>query len=262
MTDAYTFRAGSGPLLVSVPHDGRQVPPAMWERMTAAGRELPDTDWHVARLYDFVHELDASLLTANFSRYVVDLNRPANDETLYPGQVATGLCPVQTFAGEAIYATGAVSAADRQERIERYWRPYHERLAATLAALQEQWGYALLWDAHSIASRVPRLFDGELTELNVGTYGGRSCDAAIGQGVSAAAKASPFAAVLNGRFQGGFITRQYGDPARHVHAVQLEIAQRVYMDESTRVYDREMASRLRGTLRQLLERFIDLGKKG
>ena len=262
MTEVFTFREGRGPLLVSVPHDGRGVPPAIRERMTAAGWELPDTDWHVARLYDFVHELDASLLVANYSRYVVDLNRPASDATLYPGQVATGLCPVQTFAGDDIYETGAVDANDRQQRIDRYWRPYHEQLGAALAAIQERYGYALLWDAHSIPSRVPRLFDGELTELNVGTYGGKSCAPAIETGITAEALASPFAAVLNGRFQGGFITRHYGDPAGRVHAVQLEIAQRVYMDEPARAYDVEKASRLRGTLRHLLEIFKELGKKG
>ena len=253
---------GRGPLLVSVPHDGREVPPAMWERMTEAARALPDTDWHVAHLYDFVHELDASLLVANYSRYVVDLNRPPSDATLYPGQVATGLCPEQTFAGDDIYAAGNVDAHERQRRIDRYWRPYHEQLEAALTEIKKRFGYALLWDAHSIPSRVPRLFDGELTELNVGTFGGRSCAPAIEAGIMAALASGPFAAVLNGRFQGGFITRQYGDPAGHVHAVQLEIAQRVYMDESMRAYDAEKASRLRGTLRHLLDTFKELGEKG
>ena len=262
MSEVFTFYEGRGPLLVSVPHDGREVPPAIRKRMTAAGRALPDTDWHVARLYDFVHELGASLLVANYSRYVVDLNRPASDATLYPGQVATGLCPVQTFAGDDIYESGAIDAKDRQQRIDRYWRPYHERLEATLKAIRKQYGYALLWDAHSIPSRVPRLFDGELTELNVGTYEGRSCASAIESGIAAEALSSPFAAVLNGRFQGGFITRHYGNPAGHVHAVQLEIAQRVYMDEPARAYDKEKATRLRGTLRHLLETYIELGEKG
>jgi N-formylglutamate amidohydrolase len=262
VSEIFTFHRGPGPLLVSVPHDGREVPAAIRERMTEAGRELPDTDWHVARLYDFVHELDASLLVANYSRYVIDLNRPASDATLYPGQVATGLCPGQTFAGEDIYETGNVDAHDRQWRIDRYWRPYHEQIETALTAIKKQYGFALLWDAHSIPSRVPRLFDGELTELNVGTFGGKSSAPAIEAGIMAAVASSPFEAVLNGRFQGGFITRRYGDPAACVHAVQLEIAQRVYMDEPGRAYDVEKASRLRDTLRHVLEIFIKLGEKG
>lgn len=261
MSDVFTFEPGSGPLLVSVPHDGRQVPPALWERMTDAGRGLPDTDWHVARLYDFVRELDASLLVANYSRYVIDLNRPASDDALYPGQLATGLCPEQTFAGDAIYASGGVSPDEQQDRIERYWRPYHEQLRAVLEGLTERFGHALLWDAHSIPSRVPRLFDGELPELNIGTHGGRSCDPSIERAIDHAAASSPFGSVLNGRFQGGFITRHYGNPADRVEAVQLEISQRVYMDERARSYDPEKASRLRGTLRHLLETFIKLGER-
>ena len=262
MSEVFALHAGAGPLLVSVPHDGRQVPPAMWERMSDAGRALPDTDWHVARLYDFVSELDASLLVAHYSRYVVDLNRPATDEALYPGQLATGLCPEQTFAGDDIYASGGVSPDERRHRIETCWRPYHDQLAATLESIKRRFGYALLWDAHSIPSRVPRLFDGELPELNIGTHGGKSCAPSIERAIDDAAASSPYGSVLNGRFQGGFITRHYGDPGNRVHAVQLEISQRVYMDEVSRSYDPEKASRLRGTLRHLLETFIKLGERG
>ena len=262
MIDVYSFHEGSAPLLISVPHDGSHLPPSISERMTPAGLSLPDTDWHVAELYDFARELGASLLVANYSRYVVDLNRPSTDESLYEGQVATGLCPVQTFAGEDIYSGDSPSAAEVAERVATYWQPYHDRISATLAALRANHGYALLWEAHSIASRVPRLFDGELPELNIGTNGGLSCGTALQAAVVEAAKAGPFEHVLNGRFQGGFITRHYGDPANHVHAVQLEIAQRVYMNEVTRVFDPAKATRLRGTLRHMLESLTRMADKG
>jgi N-formylglutamate amidohydrolase len=255
MIDVFSFHEGAAPLLVSVPHDGCHLPPAIKERMTPAALQLPDTDWHVAELYSFARELGASLIVANYSRYVVDLNRPATDEALYAGQVATGLCPVQTFAGEDIYSAGAPDAAEVARRVTTYWKPYHGKIESTLAAIREKHGYALLWDAHSIASRVPRLFDGELHELNIGTHGGRSCASALEAAVVDAAKAGPFDYVLNGRFQGGFITRHYGDSANHVHALQLEIAQRVYMDEATGVFDAAKATRLRGTLRRMLESF-------
>jgi N-formylglutamate amidohydrolase len=262
MSNVYEFLQGNTPLLVSVPHDGRCVPDAISARMTPPARDLPDTDWHVARLYDFAAELGASVLIANYSRYVVDVNRPANDEALYPGQLATGLCPTQTFAGDDIYRDGAdVPAGEAAERVEAYWRPYHERLQATLDALRETHGYALLWDAHSIESRVPRLFDGELPALNIGTYGGRSCDGALEAAIDGIANSSPFSSVLNGRFQGGFITRHYGDPERQVHAVQLEIAQRVYMDESARAFDESKAARLRDTLRHMLTTLMQSAKR-
>ena len=261
MSDVYEFRRGDAPLLVSFPHDGRRVPEAISERMTPAARALPDTDWHIARLYDFAADLGASTLVANYSRYVVDVNRPASDEALYPGQLATGLCPTQTFAGDDIYSDGDVAEDEVSSRVETYWRPYHDRLRATLDELRETHGYALLWDAHSIESRVPRLFEGELPVLNIGTYGGRSCDSAFEAAIEGIAESSPFSSVLNGRFQGGFITRHYGDPDRHVHAVQLEIAQRVYMDEAERVFDESKAAGLRDTLRHMLITVMHTAKR-
>ena len=261
MSVVYEFVQGDAPLLVSIPHDGRGVPPAISGRMTPAARSLPDTDWHVARLYDFAAELGASMLIANYSRYVVDVNRPATDEALYPGQLATGLCPTQTFAGDDIYCDGDIGADEVAERVGAYWRPYHDQLQATLDELRTKHGYALLWDAHSIESRVPRLFDGELPALNIGTYGGRSCDSALEAAIEGIADSSPFSSVLNGRFQGGFITRHYGDPDGHVHAVQLEIAQRVYMDESARVFDESKAAQLRDTLRHMLVTLMQSAKR-
>ena len=262
MTDPYLYHEGTAPLLISVPHDGRQVSDALSARMTAEGRALPDTDWHVARLYDFAPALGAHLLVANYSRYVIDLNRPASDESLYPGQLATGLCPIKTFAGDDIYQTDAPTEKEVADRVDLYWKPYHDRIRETLDAIQAQHGCAVLWDAHSIASRVPRLFEGELPALNVGTYGGRSCSPALESALFQVAERSAYSAVLNGRFQGGFITRHYGDVMKRIHAVQLEIAQRAYMDEVSHDYDTDKASRLRVTLRQMIETCIELAGRG
>ena len=262
MSDVFTLHVGTAPLLVSVPHDGRRLPPDVEDRMTAEARALPDTDWHVAQLYGFARDLGAHLLVADYSRYVVDLNRPATDESLYPGQLATGLCPQQTFAGDDIYAAGGVTAEEIAARVSTYWEPYHAQLGRTLDAIRAQHGCAVIWDAHSIASRVPGLFEGELPVLNVGTYGGRSCAPAFESAVCEAAAGSPYDAVLNGRFQGGFITRHYGDAANGIHAIQLEIAQRAYMDEVSGNYDTEKATRLRGTLRTMLETCIEIAGRG
>ena len=250
--DVFSFHAGDSPLLVSVPHDGCHLPADIRNQMTAAGLALPDTDWHVAELYGFARELGVNMLVANYSRYVVDLNRPASDDALYPGQVATGLCPLQTFAGDDIYASPEIDDVELRRRVAAYWQPYHNQIASVIASARKKYGYALLWDAHSISSVVPRLFDGELPELNIGTDGGKSCGSEIESAVVGTAEASQFGYVANGRFQGGYITRHYGDPDNNVHAVQLEIAQRTYMDESTGVFDTAKASVLRYTLRKML----------
>ena len=257
MIAVYNHYDGELPLVISVPHDGVHLPDDIRARMTPAGISVPDTDWHVAELYDFARDFGASMLVANYSRYVVDLNRSASDDVLYPGQVATGVCPEKTFAGEDIYGEGGVSDDERKARIDQYWRPYHEQLASMLEAKREAHGFALLWDAHSIPSVVPRLFEGELPELNVGTNDGKSCDAARQAKVVAAAESGPFSLVVNGRFKGGYITRHYGVPGLQVHALQLEIAQRAYMDEISTVFDAAKAARLRETLRHMLSAFSD-----
>ncbi|MDJ0699331.1 MAG: N-formylglutamate deformylase [Woeseiaceae bacterium] len=256
MSDVYRIYEGSSPLLVSVPHDGRDIPAAIARHMTAAGKAIPDTDWHVAKLYDFVRDTGASLLVANVSRYVIDLNRSENDDVLYPGQLVTGLCPVRTFAGEHIYG-GQYQPDDKEkaDRIARYWRPYHDRIRAALGRLVELHGYALLWDAHSIPSRVPTIFEGELPVLNVGTNDGRSCDPALQEQVAEVAAASGLESVVNGRFKGGYITRHYGAPKNDVHAIQLEIAQRAYMDETSGRYVADSAARLQKTLAAMLDAF-------
>ena len=262
MPEVFTYSAGTTPLLISVPHDGREIPDDIATRMSPAGLDIPDTDWHVAKLYRFAAAIGASILVANYSRFVVDLNRPDSDETLYAGQVATGLCPSQTFAGENIYLDGSVvGETEKSRRISAYWRPYHDQLARTLVALRQQHGYALLWDAHSIPGVVPRLFDGKLPDLNIGTSANRSCDAAIAEDVFRVATASPFSAVLNGRFRGGHITRHYGDPAGAVQAVQLEIAQHSYMNETTREFDETRANTLRATILEMLEIFMRAAKR-
>jgi len=251
----YRLVQGRSPLIISVPHVGTALPPHIEARMTAAARALPDTDWHVDRLYDFAVAGGASLLAAQYSRYVVDLNRPPDDSRLYSGQVHTGLCPLHSFAGEPLYrdAADALPAEELQLRRERFWQPYHAALAATIAATRERHGHALLLDAHSIRSRVPRLFAGRLPDLNLGTDDGRACEPQRVQPLlQILAAQRRFSSVLNGRFKGGYITRHYGAPAQGVHALQIELAQASYMDESGCAYEEAHAVELKRLLEQLL----------
>jgi N-formylglutamate deformylase len=254
--DLFRFRAGSSPLVVSMPHTGTYIPEWLAPRLSAAARALPDTDWHLERLYDFVDQLGASALVATHSRYVVDLNRPPDDASLYPGQDTTGIVPLDTFHWQPVYLPGFPPSADEvAKRIETYWHPYHRRLEQALAETKAKHGHALLWDAHSIFSELPRFFKGRLAELNLGTADGKSCAPGVGEALLDSVKG--YRAVLNGRFKGGYITRRYGDPAHRVHAVQLELSEATYMDERPPYAFREsLARKLRPQLRTLLERFV------
>jgi N-formylglutamate deformylase len=256
----YRFREGSRPLVVSMPHVGTTIAPELSRAMAALAAQRPDTDWHLPRLYDFLHDLGASVIAATHSRYVVDLNRPPGDESLYPGRVTTGLVPHETFAGNSLYREGhAPDAAQVAARIEGYWKPYHRRLAAELARVRAQHGVAVLWDAHSIVSRSPRLFEGRLADFNLGTADGKSCDPELARELHAAiGKHTAFTSVLDARFKGGYITRQYGRPADGIHAVQLEMSECIYMDErSPYTFREELAHAVRPVLREQLEIALD-----
>jgi N-formylglutamate deformylase len=230
----FELQKGTAPLLVSMPHAGTHLPGDLLAGYAARAREVEDTDWHLPRLYDFANEFGASILQPVVSRYVIDLNRPPDDTPMYPGASNTELCPTRFFTGDPLYEEGgAPDAAERERRRERYWQPYHDALADELARLREQHGYVLLWDAHSIRSEIPWLFEGVLPDLNIGTAGGTSADPSITHAVAMAAARHPrYSHVVNGRFKGGYITRNYGKPARRVHAVQLEMVQKTYMRET------------------------------
>lgn len=247
-----------GRVLVSVPHAGTRLPTEL-AGLEGPWRDLPDTDWHVDRLVDFAPGLGASLIVAEYSRYVVDLNRPADDRPLYD-RVGTGLVPTETFSGQALYPTDRLPDTNvRQARIERYWRPYHRAIGEQLARIKARHGHAILFDAHSIISRVPRLFDDQLPDLNLGTYAGQSCAASLEQCAGAIlAEADGFTQVVNGRFQGGHITRQYGQPDQGMHALQLETAQCCYMDEAhPRHWDEDRAAPLKQVLAQLISALLE-----
>ncbi|WP_133499805.1 N-formylglutamate deformylase [Cognatilysobacter terrigena] len=255
-TDTYTLYRGRAPLLVSLPHDGSEIPADLALRMTDDARRAPDTDWHVSRLYAFARDmLGASMLVPRFSRYVVDLNRPPDDTSLYPGQNTTGLCPTRRFTGDDVYLPGAQPDEDEvRSRVDTYWRPYHDALQSELARLRDAHGRVVLWEGHSIrGSDLPFLFDGRLPDLNLGTSSGASCDAALQASLERVlGEQSTFDWVANGRFKGGYITRHYGRPEDGVDAVQLETSQRNYMDEASFDYDDVKASALQNVLERLL----------
>ena len=255
----FRFRQGTRPLLISMPHVGTHVPSALAERFTDEARDVPDTDWHLERPYDFADALGASVLIATHSRYVIDLNRSPDGASLYPGQSVTGLCPVDTFDDTPLYANGeAPSDADIAARRDAIWHPYHAKLSEELARIKSAHGVAMLWDAHSIRSVLPRFFDGTLPDLNLGTGNGTSCAPALaGTLLAIAQQATGYSSVLNGRFQGGYITRHHGRPDEGVHAVQLEMTQCSYMQEALPFdYLPDVASRVQPHLVRMIEAML------
>lgn len=262
----FIFHQGTAPLLVSMPHTGTHVPPDIAARLTPEGREVHDTDWHMPVLYGFAKALGASILAATHSRYVIDLNRPPDGASLYPGQSVTGLCPVDTFDDTPLYASQADEPDDAEiaRRREAYWQPYHGQLRAELGRIQREHGVAMLWDAHSIRSVLPRFFEGKLPDLNLGTADGRSCAPALAQQLLEIARQAPgHSSVLNGRFKGGYITRHYGQPEQGVHAVQLEMTQCSYMQEHMPFdYLPEVAARVQPTLQQMLRAMLEFAQAG
>lgn len=255
----YEFSEGKTPLLISMPHPGTELLDEVRAGMTETAARLPDTDWHVDRLYVFARDLGAGVLCARYSRFNVDLNRPSDDRPLYR-TATTGLFPDVLFDGEPVYRPGETpSPAVRERALREIWTPYHQRLETELARLKARHGYAVLFDAHSIRSQVPRLFDGRLPDFNIGTDEGRSTPATLVDRLAGVCRAAEgYTTVIDGRFKGGYITRHYGKPANNVHAVQLELSQRTYMDETWPFdYRPERAARVQAVLRRFVETLLD-----
>lgn len=261
MTDWLSVTAGHAPLIVSIPHAGTIIP---GDISGLIGIELArrDADHHVDRLYAFATELGATILHSRISRTVIDLNRDPSGQSLYPGQTTTGLCPETTFDGEPLYEAGAEPTSEEIDRRRAIWfDPYHAALREQISRLRALHPAIVVYDAHSIRSHVPRLFEGELPQFNIGSFNGASCDAALTAAI--AADCAGESHVVNGRFKGGWITRHYGAPARGIHAVQMELAIRGYADETGAwppPWDAVRAAPMQARLKKILVSCIDFAK--
>ena len=256
----FSLQTGTAPMLVSMPHIGTEIPLELQSSYEPGALHVEDTDWHLARLYDFLPALGISVLQPRYSRYVIDLNRPPDDAPMYPGAANTELCPMHFFSGEALYKTGHEPLPQEiKRRRETFWQPYHDALASELARIKAIHGFVLLWDAHSIRSQIPWLFEGKLPDLNIGTAGGASAATVISD--AAAGQIDGFTHVVNGRFKGGYITRHYGQPASQVHAIQLEKCQSLYMQETPPyAYDEVMAAQLQPVLKCMVQASLQAAK--
>jgi formiminoglutamase len=258
-----TVHRGEAPLIVSFPHTGIDIPLDVESRLNSPWLARKDADWWVHLLYDFVPSLGATTIRTGMSRTVIDVNRDPSGTSLYPGQATTDLCPITTFDGEPLYEPGSEPGADEigRRRVD-YFEPYHAALSQELRRLRAQHPRVVLYDAHSIRSRVPRLFDGLLPNFNIGTNNGATCDPMLTSSIESMCDKAGFTRVTNGRFRGGWTTRHYGNPATGIHAVQMELACRAYMNEPAEpftsnnwppAYDPAKAAVLRATLTSVMQ---------
>lgn len=255
---------GEAPLVVALPHTGTDLADVEGAfRSPDLARR--DADWWVDRLYGFARDLGATVIRTAVSRSVIDVNRDPSGASLYPGQATTELCPTTTFDGEPLYDGDGPDEAEIIRRVDRWFVPYHATLAGEIARLRVRHSKVVLYDAHSIRSHVPRLFDGELPVFNIGTFGGVSCSPALPAAVQEICAASGQSHVLNGRFKGGWTTRNYGEPGKGVHAIQMELAMRGYLDEEAGwppVFDAARAAPMGTVLSEILRCCIGFAESG
>lgn len=244
---------GDGCIVLAMPHTGTHVPPEIRAALNARGQGLDDTDWHVEVLCDGLAS-GVTTVRATFHRYVIDANRDPAGVSLYPGQNTTGLVPLTDFNGQDIWETPP-DAAEVERRRAAWHAPYHAALEAEMERVRMRHGTAILFDCHSIRSRIPFLFEGLLPDFNIGTNDGAACAPAIENAVTEiCAKAVGYTSIVNGRFKGGWTTRHYGRPDQDWHAIQMELAQCAYLahEAAPWTYDDAKAARLRPYLESIL----------
>ncbi len=257
MQKTYDFIEGRCPVFISMPHSGVDIPAEIEIRMTSSAKEKTDTDWYLEQLYDFAAARGYFLISPIYNRYLIDLNRSEEDTNLYPGQDTTSLCPTSQFDKQSVYLQGKEpDKSEIKKRIEQYWRPYHQKIDSVLHNLKVQFGGAVLFEAHSIKSEVPRFFEGKLADFNFGNNDNRSCSPDLMQSIDEWIPQG-YSKVINGRFKGGYITRAYGNPTNNIHSIQLELSQATYMNEEQLSYNSDKAQVVQ---KQLIEMFKIIDK--
>ena len=270
MSDWLSIHRGEAPLIVSIPHAGTEIPREIEARLVSPWRARRDADWHIPTLYEFAKAMGATVVTTSISRTVIDVNRDPSGASLYPGQATTALCPLTTFDGEELYLKAKAPGEDEiDERRGRWFLPYHAALYEEIRRLKRTHNSVVLYDAHSIRSQIPRLFEGVLPVFNIGTNSGRSCALELATAAQMICAGSGQPTVANGRFKGGHITRLYGDPDRGVHTLQMELAMRVYMrephvpdeDNWPTAFDAAIAEPTQATLKRVLNACLTFARE-
>ncbi len=249
------------PILLSVPHCGTAFPEELASDYKPEFVRAPeDTDWFVDTLYDFAAELGIGLIAANYSRWVIDLNRNPQSKPLYAdGRIITALCPVTTFTGQSIYKDERkeVETGEVQRRRNVYFDPYHQKIKGLLDVLKKKYGKVLLWDCHSIRQQVLTIQKDKFPDLILGDADGTSASPGLIETVLGGLDHSDYSVSHNHPFKGGYITRHFGRPSENQHALQLEMTKMNYMDDSEMSYDKSRAEKIRALLKSIFEKLIE-----
>lgn len=243
------------PIVISVPHCGTKFPDDLINDYKADLLPPDDTDWMVDKLYDFAPSLGIPLLSAVYSRWVVDVNRDPNNVALYnDGRVITDLCTTTNFLGEPIYKDkrARVAAGEIERRKALYYTPYHQKIEDLLNNALRLFGKVLLWDCHSIRQRVPSIHEGLFPDLILGSADDTSAGGQLQAAVLESLHESDYSFSKNHPFKGGYITRNFGKPALQQHALQLEMSKVNYMNDDETQYSDQRA----GAMRELLKRTL------
>lgn len=252
--------ASAVPILLSIPHCGTEFPEELRSHYRPELAEAPDdTDWFVQRLYDFAPSLGISMIYARYSRWVIDLNRDPADKPLYSdGRLITGLCPVTNFKGESLYVDGRtdVDPAEIKRRLESYYYPYHEQLKKKLFEMKQRFGKVLLWECHSIRQFVGTIYKDKIPDLILGDADGTTASKDIVDAAASVFTKGDYQFSHNHPFKGGFITRHFGKPEEHQHALQLEMTKVNYMDDAELRYDESRARSMQSLLKKVFTKLI------
>lgn len=253
--------AAEVPILLSVPHCGTEFPDELREAYEPNLMRSPDdTDWFVDKLYDFAPAMGMIMITARYSRWVIDLNRDPQSKPLYSdGRIITGLCPVTTFLGEPLYRDQRkeISGDEINRRVNEYYVPYHSKVQDILTDLKSRFGSVLLWDCHSIRQVVPTISKEKFPDLILGDADGTSASPGIIETILSTLDHSRYHVKHNHPFKGGQITRHFGKPTEQQHAIQLEMTKVNYMKDDELRYDEGRAGEMRTLLKRVFEKVIN-----
>ena len=249
------------PILLSIPHCGTAFPDELKDQYKPDLIQAPDdTDWFVDQLYNFAPAMGITMISAVYSRWVIDLNRDPNSKPLYSdGRIITGLCPTTNFLGEPIYKDNRkeIDSTDINARLKNYYQPYHSKIQELLDDLKKEFGKVLLWDCHSIRQTVKTIQTEKFPDLILGDADGTSASPGIIESALGVLDHCTYTIRHNHPFKGGTITRHFGRPAENQHALQLEMTKVNYMNDSETKYDVERATKMQSLLKKVFEKLIE-----
>ncbi|GAA4113631.1 N-formylglutamate deformylase [Aquimarina addita] len=248
------------PILISIPHAGTQFPVEIKHYYKKKMRNhLDDTDWYVHKLYEFAPSLGITIIKANLSRWVIDLNRDPKSIPLYTdNRLITAITPITDFYGNNIY-TSSSSEPDPieiQRRLDLYYWPYYRQIETLIADLKKKFGKVLLWDAHSIRHLVSTIQKKPFPDMILGNNDQKTAHPQLILTALEKLRSKKFEVAHNTPFKGGHITRYFGKPAQNVHALQLEMNKILYMDDNEITYNTKRASEVQEVLQDTLQHLI------